>query len=270
MTIRTACQIIRTDNINEMNYIGLFSLIRKELQRMWRIPGQTLLSPLVSATLYIFIFGHVLGGRIETIAGVPYITFVFPGILMLNIISASFSHSSSSVYFARFIRSIEELLVSPLSYLEIVLGYVCGAIVRSLIVAFCIIGIGLLFGAVSLVSLPLFLFYVIAIATIFALLGILVGLWAKNFEQLGAINIFIITPLTYLGGIFYSVNMLPEVVQKITLSNPFFYFVDGLRSAMTGVTEANTLIGVLLILGLVVVLTTAITFLFKTGWRIRS
>lgn len=253
-----------------MNYIGLLSLIRKELQRMIRIPGQTLLSPLVSATLYIFIFGQVLGSKIESILGVPYITFVFPGILMLNIISASFSHSSSSVYFARFIRSIEELLVSPLSYLEIVLGYVVGAVVRSLLVAFLIIGVGLAFGAVSLVSLPLFLFYVISIACIFALLGILVGLWAKNFEQLGAINIFIITPLTYLGGIFYSISMLPDVVQKITLSNPFFYFVDGLRRAMTGITEANTMIGLLIIVSLIVILTTAITFLFKTGWRIRS
>ena len=116
------------------NYIGLYTLVRKEIQRMLRIPGQTILSPLISATLYIFIFGFVIGSRIEEVNGVPYITFVFPGILMLNIISSSFAHSSSSVYFARFIKSIEEVLVSPLSYLEIVVGFVAGGVIHLIIV----------------------------------------------------------------------------------------------------------------------------------------
>ena len=135
-----------------MNWIGLLTMIRRELQRMFRILGQTILSPLVSATLYIFIFGYVIGQGIQDIGGVPYLTFVFPGILMLNIISSSFAHTSSSVYFARFIKSIEELLVSPLSYLEIVAGYVIGGIVRALVVAFGVLAVGMAFGAVTLVS----------------------------------------------------------------------------------------------------------------------
>ncbi len=236
---------------------------------MLRIPGQTILSPLISASLYIFIFGHVVGGRIDTIAGAPYITFVFPGILMLNIIASSFAQSSSSIYFARFIKSIEEILVSPLSYIEIVIGYVAGGIARALVVAFGILIVGLLFGAVTLASLPLFIFYVVAVAVVFSLLGILVGLWAKGFEQLGAINIFVITPLTYLGGIFYSVHMLPPSVQFITYANPFFYFVDGIRSSMIGISEANTSIGLLMILGLVFGLGWLVVHLFATGWRIR-
>src|SRR5690606_22985693 len=124
-----------------MNWIGLYTFVRKEIQRMVRVPGQTILSPLISAALYIFIFGFVIGERIDLIGGVPYITFVFPGILMLNIISSSFAHSSSSVYFARFIKSIEEILVSPLSYLESVIGCVAGGVVRALIVAFGIMAI---------------------------------------------------------------------------------------------------------------------------------
>ena len=236
---------------------------------MLRVPGQTILSPLISATLYIFIFGYVIGTNIKNIAGVPYITFVFPGILMLNIIGSSFAQTSSSVYFARFIKSIEEMLVSPLSYLEIVIGYVAGGIARALVVGFGILIIGLLFGAVTLHSLPLFIFYIVAVATIFSLLGILVGLWAKGFEQLSAINIFVITPLTYLGGIFYSVTMLPGTVKFITYSNPFFYFVDGIRSSMIGISEANTLIGLAMIFGLIFGLGWLVIHLFQTGWRIR-
>ena len=236
---------------------------------MLRVPGQTILSPLISATLYIFIFGYVIGTNIKHVAGVPYITFVFPGILMLNIIASSFAQSSSSVYFAKFIKSIEEMLVSPLSYLEIVIGYVAGGIARSLVVGFGILIIGLLFGAVTLASLPLFLFYVVAIAIIFSLLGILVGLWAKGFEQLSAINIFVITPLTYLGGIFYSVKMLPPTVQFITYANPFFYFVDGIRSSMIGISEANVWVGLTMIVGLILALGFLVIRLFATGWRIR-
>jgi ABC-2 type transport system permease protein len=141
-----------------MNWIGLGTILRRELQRMFRIPGQTILSPLISATLYIFIFGYVIGSTIEEINGVPYITFVFPGVLMLNIIGSSFSHTSSSVYFARFIKSIEEMLVSPLSYFEIITGYILGGIARALVVGFGILIVGLVFKAVTLHNLPAFLF----------------------------------------------------------------------------------------------------------------
>lgn len=253
-----------------MNYIGLYTFIRREIARMFRVPGQTILAPVISATLYIFIFGFVIGTAINEIGGVPYITFVFPGILMLNIISASFAHTSSSVYFARFIKSIEEILVSPFSYLEIVVGYMTGGIARALIVAFGILSVGLFFDAVALESLPWFIFYVVSVSAIFSLLGILVGLWAKGFEQLSAANIFVITPLSYLGGIFYSITMLPEQIRFITEWNPFFYFVDGIRYSMVGVSEANSTFGFFMIGGLVVLLTTLIVYLFKTGWRIRS
>lgn len=252
-----------------MNWIGLGMILRRELQRMWRIPGQTILSPLISATLYIFIFGFVIGTTIEEVRGVPYITFVFPGILMLNIIGSSFSHTSSSMYFARFIKSIEEMLVAPLSYFEIITGYVLGGIARALIVGLGILGVGLVFGAVSLTSFPVFIFYVVAISIVFSLLGILVGLWANSFEQFGAINTFVITPLTYLGGIFYSVLMLPPMIQFITYANPFFYFVDGIRYSMVGISESNMLVGLAIIFGLIFGLGYLVIHLFHIGWRIR-
>lgn len=253
-----------------MNWIGLYTLLRKEITRVMRVAVQTIFSPLISATLYIFIFGYVIGNRIELIAGVPYITFVFPGILMLNIIGSSFEHTASSVFMGRFMKSIEEMLVAPFSHVEMVLGFVVSAVVRATIVSFGVLGIGILFGAVGLHNVWLFLFYAIAVSTVFALIGILVGLWAKSFEQFSLLNIFLIMPLSFLGGIFYSVSMLPSGAQFIAHINPFFYFIDGIRYSMIGVSEANSLVGVLLILGLVLGLGTLVVHLFKVGWRIRS
>jgi ABC-2 type transport system permease protein len=173
---------------------------------------QTLVAPVISASLYIFIFGTVIGSQISLIVGVPYITFVFPGILMLSVINASFASASSALYFMRFTRGLEEILIAPFSYLEMLLGFVGSAVARSLMVAFLIMGAGLFFGAVSLVSPLLFVFYVMSIAAIFAILGIIVALWAESFEQLQVMNTFVITPLTYLGGIFYSISFLPETI----------------------------------------------------------
>ncbi len=247
----------------------MYTMVRREVLRTFRVVVQTLMAPVISAALYIFIFGVVIGSTIDTILGKPYITFVFPGILMLSVINAAFSSSSSSFYFARFTRSIEELLVAPLSYLEIIIGYVLGAIVRSLIVASLIVLVGIAFGAVTLTNPLLFALYIMGVAGIFSLLGLLVGLWAKNFEQLSVLNTFVITPLTYLGGIFYSVTMLPSTAALVTSVNPFFYFVDGIRFSMIGVSESNLLIGALVIVSLLLALGTLVFFLFKSGWRVR-
>jgi len=245
-------------------------MFRREVQRTMRVAIQTLIAPVVSAALYIFIFGTVIGSSIDDFAGVPYISFVFPGILMLSIINASFSSASSSLYFMRFTRGIEEVLIAPFSYLEMLLGFVGSAIVRALMVAFLILGVGLAFGAVQLQNPFAFVGYVSAIAAIFAMLGIIVALWAEGFEQLQALNTFVITPLTYLGGIFYSITMLPPLAAQITMFNPFFYFADGIRSSMIGYSEADSVVGAAVILGLVVALGLLVTHLFKIGWKIRS
>lgn len=252
------------------NWIGLYTMLRREVQRTFRVVIQTLVAPAISAALYIFIFGSVIGSKIDDFAGVPYISFVFPGVLMLSIVNASFSSASSALYFMRFTRGIEEILITPFSYLEMLVGFVGSAITRALIVAFLILGVGLLFGAVNLEHPFLFVIYVSAIAGIFAMLGILVALWADGFEQLQVLNTFVITPLTYLGGIFYSITMLPDTVATITRFNPFFYFADGIRSSMIGYSEANTTIGVVVIAVLFVGLGLTVTHLFRIGWRIRA
>jgi len=253
-----------------MNWIGLQTMMQREIIRTFRVVTQTLLAPTISAALYIFIFGTVIGTRIDDFSGVPYISFVFPGILMLSIINASFASASSNLYFMRFSKSIEEILIAPFSYLEMLIGLVGSAVARSIMVSLLILLVGVLFGAVNLVHPIYFLVYVSAISAIFAMLGIIIALWAESFEQLQVLNTFIITPLTYLGGIFYSVTFLPPLAQSITKINPFFYFADGIRSSMIGYSEANSTIGLIVIFGLVIFLGILVTHLFKVGWKIRS
>lgn len=245
-------------------------MLRREVTRTFRVVIQTLVAPVISAALYIFIFGTVIGTRIDDFAGVPYISFVFPGVLMLSIINASFASASSALYFMRFTRGIEEVLIAPFSYLEMLLGFVGSAVSRAMMVAFLILGVGLLFGAVNLVNPLMFVVHVAAISAIFAMLGIIVALWAESFEQLQVLNTFVITPLTYLGGIFYSITFLPPLAQEITRLNPFFYFADGIRSSMIGYSEADGLIGAIVIFSLVIGLGVLVTYLFKSGWKIRS
>ena len=253
-----------------VNWIGVGTFVRREVQRTFRVVIQTLVAPVISATLYIFIFGMVIGSKIEEIAGVPYITFVFPGILMLSIINASFASASSSLYFMRFTKGIQEILIAPFSYIEMIFGFVSASIARALMVAFLILAVGLIFGAVTLTNPIAFILYVSGIASIFSMLGILVALWSESFEQLQMLNTFVITPLTYLGGIFYSITMLPELAAQITRFNPFFYFADGIRSSMIGVTEAQAGVSVVVVAGLVCVLGTLVFYLFKIGWKIRT
>lgn len=256
--------------MESINWIGLGTFVRRGVKRTFRVAIQMLVAPVVSAALYIFIFGTVIGSRIQEVSGVPYISFVFPGILMLSVINASFASTSSSLYFMRFTGGIQEVLIAPFSYLEMIIGLISESIVRAVMVAGLILLVGVLFGAVSLVNPLLFVTYITAIAVIFALLGIIVALWAESFEQLQMLNTFVITPMTYLGGIFYSITMLPPLAQQITLFNPFFYFANGVRASMIGVNEADVVVGFGITGTLVVVLGGVVFYLFSIGWKIRS
>ena len=253
-----------------MNWIGLFTMLKREVRRTFRVVVQTLIAPIISASLYIFIFGVVIGTQIETVLGVPYISFVFPGILMLSVINASFSSASSSLYFMRFSRGIEEILIAPFSYFEMLVGFLSGALFRAFLVASLITIVGYVFGAVVLMYPVLFFMVIMSIAGIFALLGIIVALWAESFEQLQVLNTFVITPLTYLGGIFYSITFLPEFAATLTMLNPFFYFSNTVRYAMVGVTEVSIILGLCIIAGLFFTVFLLVLYLLKKGWKIRS
>lgn len=258
------------NKVQGINWVSLYTFVRREMERILRVKVQTFAAPLISATLFIFIFGFVLGQRIDLIAGVSYMSFVFPGILAMNILASSFEHTASSMYFGRWVRSIHEILVAPFSYIEMLFGFVLSAIIRSLFVGFGILIIGILFGAVTITHPLIFVLVVAAISTIFALVGILVGLWADGFEQLGILNVFIITPLSFLGGMFYSLEFLPETLKTITLANPFFYFIDMMRYATIGIHESNLAVGATIFVGLIILLSLLVLHLFRIGWRIRD
>jgi ABC-2 type transport system permease protein len=252
------------------NWIGLWTIIRRESARIMRVPIQAFIAPWISALLFIFIFGYVVGGRIASIGGHRYLEFVLPGILMMNIVNSAFLQSSSAIYFQRFLRFIEETLVSPLSYVEMIVGQLACVVLRSVVTALGILIIGALFGAVSMTSFAAFLAWVVAVSIVFGLLGIIIGLWARNFEQLTILNVFFITPLSMVGGVFNTVAMLPPWLRWLAYGNPFFYFINGLREAMIGFGEGPPLLGVGLTLALMVFMALSVWRLYATGFGLRE
>jgi ABC-2 type transport system permease protein len=253
-----------------INWIGLWTIIRREVQRLMRVPIQAFIAPWVSALMFIFIFGYVVGPRIAAIAGHRYLEFVLPGVLMMNIINAAFLQATSQIYFQRFMKYIEEALVAPLSYVEMIIGTLAAVMFRTLSTGFGILVIGILFGAVQLHSLPEFIFWLVVVSGIFGLLGIAIGLWAKNFEQLTVLNIFLIAPLSFVGGVFNTVTMLPPFLRWLAWGNPFFYFINGLRHSMIGFNEAPEPLGAVLSLALLAILSIGVWRLFSVGYGLRE
>jgi ABC-2 type transport system permease protein len=253
-----------------VNWIGLWTIVRREWSRLMRVPIQAFLAPWISALLFIFIFGFVVGGRIAHIGGHRYLEFVLPGILMLNIVNAAFLQASSQIYFSRFLRYVEESLVSPLSYAEMIAGILSVVIVRSVITALGILAIAAAFGATSINGIGEFLFWIVSVSVCFGLLGIVIGLWANNFEQLTILNVFFIQPLSFVGGVFNTVNMLPGWLKWMAYGNPFFYFINGLRHAMIGFSEAPPGLGIGITLALAVILAVSVWRLFSIGYGLRE
>ena len=253
-----------------INWIGLWTIIRREWSRVMRVPIQAFLAPWISALLFIFIFGFVVGSRIAHIGGHRYLEFVLPGILMMNIVNAAFLQSSSQVYFSRFLRYVEETLVSPLSYAEMIAGALAVVIARSVITAIGILIIAAFFGATTIENFPEFIFWVVCVSMVFGLLGIVIGLWANNFEQLTILNVFFIAPLSFVGGIFNTVAMLPSWLRWMAYANPFFYFISGLRHAMIGFSEASQGIGIAVSLSLAALMSVIVWRLYAIGYGLRE
>jgi ABC-2 type transport system permease protein len=250
--------------------LGLKTLLQKEVRRFLRVPGQTILSPLITTTLYFVVFGFSLGSRLREVEGVPYARFIVPGLVTLGIVSNAFLNTASSMFVMKLQGTIVDLLVSPLAYGEILAGFVGAAVARALLVGFVMWAVAGVFAGFQLAH-PLFaLAMVVLVAVAFAALGFMTAIWASTFEQINFFPTFIITPLTFLGGVFYSARMLPPGLRQLTLVNPVFYMVDGVRHGMLGLSDAPPLAGLALVAALGTGALAGAYAMLRTGYKLRG
>ena len=226
-------------NMRRARRVGFATIVIREFSRIMRIWGQTLVPPVITATLYFIIFGNLIGGRIGQMGGYTYLQYIAPGLIMMSVITNSYGNVVSSFFGAKFGRHIEELLVSPLPNWLIVLGYVAGGLVRGLLVGLVVTVIALCFTQLHVEHLALVCAAVLLTSLVFALCGFINAVFAKNFDQITFIPTFILTPLTYFGGVFYSITMLPEWAQHASRANPILYMVNAFRFGFLGVSDVD-------------------------------
>lgn len=253
------------------NLVALNTIVRREIMRIMRIWTQTLIPPAITMTLYFVIFGKLIGSRIGTIqGGFSYMQYIVPGLVMMSVINNCYANISSSFFGAKFSRAVEEMLVSPMPNWVILLGYVTGAVARGLVVGLLVLLIALFFTSLHVVH-PLITFLSVLLgATIFSLAGFVNAVYAKKFDDIALVPTFILTPLTYLGGVFYSVNMLGEPWQAISRINPILYMVNAFRFGVLGISDVHVGVAFVVMLGFVVGLSIVALQLLKRGVGLRS
>ncbi len=251
-------------------YIAFKTIVIKEVLRFARIWLQTVLPPVITTALYFLIFGHLIGSRIGTMGGYPYMEFIVPGLIMMAVITNSYSNVVSSFYGSKFQRHIEELMVSPIPEYLVVLGFVSGGLARGLAVGAAVTAVSLVFADFRILHPFIMLSVVILTSVLFALGGFINGVFAKSFDDISIVPTFILTPLTYLGGVFYSINMLPEIWQKLSLINPILYMVNAFRYGILGVSDINIVLSYGIVLGFIAVLFAVSVMMLRSGYGVRS
>lgn len=252
------------------NARSAWSIYIRELMRFLRTAFQSVLSPVLTTSLYFIVFGAAIGGRMPDLGGVDYAAFIIPGLLMLTLLGETTSNSSFGIYMPRFTGTIYELLSAPVGVAETLVGFVGAAATKSLILAAIILTTALLFVDYTIVHPFWALLYIMLVASAFSLFGFILGIWADNFEKLGIIPMLILTPLTFLGGTFYSIDMLPSPWDKIALANPIVYLVNGLRWTFYGQSDVSIGVSLGLTLGFLAICVAIIAYIFRTGWRLRA
>lgn len=256
--------------MSAVNWVGLRTLLQKEIRRFMRVPGQTVLSPLISTSLYFLVFGYSLAGRLHTVEGVPYLHYIVPGLVFLGIANNSFLNSSSSFFIVKLQGTVVDLLVAPLGPLELLCGFVGGAMVRGLAVGLLTWAVATLFAGFTLAHPFITLAFLLASSFVFAQLGLLAGLWSEKFEQINFFPTFLMLPLTFLGGVFYSVRDLPPLWQTISLFNPMVYMVDALRFGLLGTSTFSPWIGAAMLTGVGIVAAGLAFELLRRGYKLRN
>jgi len=251
------------------NWIGFYTLTIREISRFLKVWSQTILPTAITTLLYLFVFGFAIGRVLPDIKNITYLEFIIPGLLMMGIITSTYANNSTSIFMMKWLNFIEGILVSPLSYIEIVGAFILGGIVRGITIGTVVYLISLFFYGGSIYNPLLFISLMVIVSLIFSSLGLITGLWAEDWDQLNIGSTFIITPLVFLGGVFHSISLVPESLQIITKLNPIFYMVDALRYSMLGISESNLTLGLSLIIILAVSFFFFTVYLFKIGYKIR-
>ncbi len=253
-----------------MNWSAIQAIFRNEMGRFFRTIAQSFLAPVLSTSLYFVVFGAAIGSRIQEIEGVSYGAFIVPGLIMLTVITQSISNASFGIYFPKFIGTFFELLAAPISFMEIVIGYVGAAALKALIIGLIILGTAFFFVEITIAHPVAMIAFLVLTTISFALFGFILGIWAGSFEQLQIVPLLIVTPLVFLGGSFYSISMLPPVWQTVSMFNPVVYLISGFRWAFFGTADVP-IVTSLLAIGLFTAACLAfIWWIFRTGWRIRE
>ncbi len=253
-----------------MNLNAVLTIYVFEMRRFFRTLTQSFISPVLSTSLYFVVFGAAIGSRIETVEGVSYGAFIVPGLIMLSVMTQATANASFGIYFPKFIGTIYELLSAPVSFLEIVAGYVGAAATKALFIGVIILVTAFFFVDLQIAHPLAMIAFLVLTCVSFALLGFIIGIWAGNFEQLQLIPLLIITPLVFLGGSFYSITMLPPIWQTVTLFNPVVYLISGFRWSFFGTADVSigvSLFAIALFTGACLAI---IWWIFRTGWRIRQ
>ena len=253
-----------------MNWAAILAIYRFEMARTFRTLLQSVVSPVVSTSLYFVVFGAAIGSRITSVEGVSYGSFIVPGLIMLTVLTQSVSNASFGIYFPKFIGTIYEHLSAPISFLEITIGYVGAAATKSLMIGIIILITAGFFVELRIAHPVWMLSFLVLTCISFALLGFIIGILANNFEQLQLVPLLVITPLVFLGGSFYSVSMLPPAWQTITLFNPVLYLISGFRWSFYEVADVNVGLSLAMILLFMAACTAVIWWIFRTGYRIRT
>jgi ABC-2 type transport system permease protein len=253
-----------------MNLEAVKAIYRFEMARTWRTLLQSIVSPVVSTSLYFVVFGSAIGSRITQVEGVSYGTFIVPGLIMLSVLTQSITNASFGIYFPKFIGTIYEILSAPVSYFEIVLGYVGAAATKSIILGLIILATAGLFVPLHIHHPVWMMAFLVLTSVTFSLFGFIIGIWADGFEKLQMIPMLIITPLTFLGGSFYSISMLPQNWQTIALFNPVVYLISGFRWSFYEIADVSLPVSMGMTLSFLVICMMVVWWIFRTGYRLKS
>lgn len=253
-----------------MNYRGIQSIYAFEMGRTLRTLGQSIASPVISTVLYFIVFGSAIGSRIQAIDDVQYGAFIVPGLIMLTVLGQSVSNASFGIYFPRFTGTIYEILSAPLSFIEIVLGYVGAAATKSILIGAIVLATASFFIPLHVAHPLWMIFFLVMTSVTFSLMGFIIGIWADGFEKLQLIPLLIITPLTFLGGSFYSIKMLPPFWRQLSLINPVVYLVSGFRWSFYEHGDVNLVTSISMIVAFTIVAIGIIAWIFRTGYRLRK